>query len=47
LAELVAKTQLLITTPSDLIKLSKAAHDSAQVFSKENFEIKFLNLISQ
>ncbi|MDD3998558.1 MAG: glycosyltransferase [Candidatus Shapirobacteria bacterium] len=45
--ELVAKTQLLIATPSDLEKLSKAAHDSSQVFSKENFETKFLDLISQ
>ena len=45
--ELVAKTQLLIATPTELEKLSKAAHDSSQVFSKENFESKFLDLISQ
>lgn len=45
--ELVAKTQLLIATPQDLEKLSKAAHSSSQVFSKENFESKFLDLISQ
>lgn len=45
--ELVAKTQLLIATPSDLDKLSKTAHSSSQVFSKENFESKFLDLITQ
>lgn len=45
--ELISKTQILIATPADLDKLSKAAHSSSQVFSKENFESKFLSLISQ
>ena len=45
--ELVAKTQLLLGTPADLIELSKVAHKSSQIFSKENFESKFLSLISK
>lgn len=45
--QLVAKTQLLLATPTDLKELSKVAHSSSQVFSKENFESKFLSLISQ
>jgi len=45
--ELVAKTQILIVTPTDIEKISKAASDSSQIFSKENFESKFLSLISQ
>ena len=45
--ELVAKTQLLIAAPGELDKLSKVAHSSSQIFSKENFESKFFDLIGQ
>lgn len=45
--ELVAKTQLLLGAPADLKELSRVAHSSSQVFSKENFESKFLGLISK
>ena len=45
--ELVVKTQLLLASPTDLNELSKIAHSSSQIFSKENFESKFLGLINQ
>ena len=45
LDELIAKTQLLLGTPKDLKELSLKAHESSQIFSKENFEKQLLDLI--
>jgi len=45
--DLLAKTQLLINTKSDLQKLSLAVQKSAKRFSKEIFSQKFLEIINQ
>ena len=45
--DLLAKTQLLINTKSDLQKLSLAAQKSAKRFSKEIFSQKLLEIINQ
>ncbi|KKQ31604.1 MAG: hypothetical protein US68_C0002G0031 [Candidatus Shapirobacteria bacterium GW2011_GWE1_38_10] len=45
--ELVAKTQLLLGTPNDLKKIALQAQESSQVFSKQVFETKLLDLINK
>jgi glycosyltransferase involved in cell wall biosynthesis len=45
--ELVAKTQLLLVTPVDLKNLSIKAQEASQVFSKQVFEAKLLDLIKK
>lgn len=45
--ELIAKTQLLFSTPKDLEKMAIKAQESAKSFSKQVFEEKLLNLINQ
>ena len=47
LDELIAKTQLLLATPQNLKKLSIEAQNYSQVFSKEKFEAKLLDLIKK
>lgn len=45
--ELLAKTQMLMGTKSDLVKLSQNAQKSSQKFSKEIFSQKLLELINK
>ncbi|MCL4383974.1 glycosyltransferase family 4 protein [Patescibacteria group bacterium] len=45
--ELVAKTQLLLTSPKLLPQLSKNAVESSQSFSKSAFKEKFIKLVNE